>query len=70
MTRRQLGPEVGVVLVRSLGAVNEELYARNGQEGKETKENVTGRPSDKLRADALALVAESADGRFRFRVER
>ena len=54
--RGRLAPEVGEVLLKALDAASEKLYDESrGERGKADRP-----PVGKLRADALALVAESA----------
>ena len=54
--RGRLAPEVGEVLTKALDAASEKLYDRGRGKAKDADRP----PAGKLRADALALVAESA----------
>ncbi len=54
--RGRLAPEVGEVLAKALDAASEKLYDRGRGKAKDADRP----PAGKLRADALALVAESA----------
>ena len=56
VVRGRLAPEVGEVLKKALDAASEKLYDSNRDERGRTDRP----PARKLRADALALVAESA----------
>ena len=58
--RGRLAPEAGELLMKALDAAGEKLYARNDRDKKEPKKNVDRPPAGKVRADALALIAESA----------
>ena len=54
--RGRLAPEVGEVLTKALDAASEKLYDEN----RGARDKTDRPPAGKLRADALALVAESA----------
>ncbi len=56
VVRGRLAPEAGEVLMKALDAAEEKLYASNDED----EDKADRPPAGKVRADALALVAESA----------